>query len=173
MRTIVRTITGLMLLINWGTAAASEAEDAIEFMLTGDAGWSGAKVAPYSNISALKDCKTSFTQTLVPGGLVPGGGGVSENTPLVIFDVVLDWNNVIWNSAWYKYKDMSPENRYYFYVDCKGVCTSVHAEGELGPMLASALSPTQITFPILTSRERFENALKVLVSECPGVSTKF
>jgi hypothetical protein len=40
-KTIRKTIIGIMLLMNCGIAVASEAEDAVEFMITGDKGWNG------------------------------------------------------------------------------------------------------------------------------------
>ena len=42
--------------VGCGNAGASEAEDAIEFMLTGDKGYEN-----YTNVIALKDCRTSYT----------------------------------------------------------------------------------------------------------------
>jgi hypothetical protein len=139
-QTILKTITAIMLLMNCGTAAASEVDDAIELVLTGDKAWDDT----YSNVIALKDCKTSYTRTIVGLKLY----------------VLVDWNNVIWNSGSYVYNGGA------FTLGCKGVCSTKKLESY------SPASEQQIVLPV-TAQERFENALKVIASECPGVSTRF
>ena len=141
-----------MLLMNCADAAASEAEDAVEFMYTGDRGWAGAG---FSNVIALKDCKTSYTLGPDPNVLVLGHVGGSW---------MVDWNKVIWNSASFSYEERSHGVYQGFGVQCKEACQFLqgHQEG------ASA-----IIIWFYTDADRFRNALTALHSECPGVTTRF
>ena len=88
-----------VLLLATGSAFASSAEDAVEFILTGDAGWEGMPFGGYTDVIALKDCKTSFA--------------FAESF------VRYDWNKVIWNSARIEQRGSS----FLFRAGCKGECS--------------------------------------------------
>jgi hypothetical protein len=146
MRSVLKS-TALILALMSGSAAASDAEDAVEFMLTGDQGWAAVGI---SDVIALQDCKTSYTRSAPQMGKLK---------------VAYYWNKAIWNSVQYRIDPTKGTGR--FVVNCRGTCKSIQ-DGK-GP----AALLTNIDFLLMTSQERFEKALGVLMSECPGVSSKF
>jgi hypothetical protein len=123
----------------------------------------GTERVRHSNIIALKDCKTSCTQTFAAGVIMPPGLGSGGS------DVLIDWNKVIWNSARFVF---GPEisgtvlHTNSLIVDCRGVCETDTS----GPNVRQV---EQIILAVLTSQERFEKALSVLVSRCPGLAQDF
>jgi hypothetical protein len=154
MRRTALIAVGLLLMANGG-AAASDAEDAVELIMTGDAGWEGSQYQSFSNIIALEDCKTQYDQRL-------------EIPPNLDFNFLFNWNEAIWKSIRFKLSDI--DGRQYFLVDCESKCTTVHANDNASERYMTLLEiPNKyIRLPVAVSKDRFENALEVLMSECPG-----
>jgi hypothetical protein len=124
-----------------------ESLETIEFMLTGDLGFKDGGI----NEASLKDCVFKYNITLY--------GAKMEFT--------YDFNKAKWRSSAFEGDK--------FKVSCSGECTTFasNSNRSIVDMFKMTLSPKDIVFPVLPTRDRFNVALGDFQEQCKGKTSKY
>jgi hypothetical protein len=147
-------------------ALASEVEDAVEFIETGDRGWAGSGI---HNVIALRSCVTGFVQDFSIMGATGGSLMIAH-----------DWKLVIWASGRFEHNTDNRDTNQTttttsYIVQCHGECGGAQSSGgnQGFDLLALRVPRTSIQLLLSVSEERFTNAINILSRACPGYGSKF
>ena len=130
-----------------GVVYADESLGSIEFMMTGDMGFKDGGMDEVS----LKDCVLKYSQSVY--------GTKIEFTH--------DFNKAKWRSSVFVGDN--------FKVSCSGECTTTtsNSNSSIVGMIKMALSPKDIEFPVLTTKDRFNVAFDDFQEQCKGKTSKY